>query len=223
VSGDRIAPFASPPGAGAPEGLKPAPSPPRPSAAAPGPAAAPSPVATDPNLEHAKRAKARAGNTALALTAQDAMEPHPPTARTAVSRRGHTFKHKPAAELFGFRKRDSNAEARLQAAIVQYIRDAAPQCLVFHVHNGGLRSKSELSRMRWQGVVAGIPDLVLVAPGGNTHFIEVKTPTGRLSPDQIAIHDHLVALGTPPAIARSIDDVRRAFAAWGLATREARQ
>ncbi|MGO9418036.1 VRR-NUC domain-containing protein [Roseiarcus sp.] len=118
------------------------------------------------------------------------------------------------------RRRDFNAEARIQAAVVEWIRTAAPHVLVFHVPNGGLRSKAEAARLKWQGALAGVPDLVIVAPGGKAFFIEVKTEAGRLSADQRTVHDCLVALGAPAAIVRSIDEARRAFAAWGLATRE---
>ena len=75
--------------------------------------------------------------------------------------------------------------------------------------------------MKWQGVLAGVPDLVIVTSGGRVHFLEVKTEAGRLSADQRAVHERLVALGTPAAIVRSIDDARLAFAAWGIGTREA--
>jgi hypothetical protein len=118
------------------------------------------------------------------------------------------------------RRRDLNAEARVQAAIVDWIRTVAPSILVFSVPNGGLRTKAEAARLKWTGALAGVPDLAIVAPGGRVHFLEVKTPTSRLSSDQRTVHDALVALGTAPAIVRSIDDVRRAFAAWGLSTRE---
>jgi hypothetical protein len=65
--------------------------------------------------------------------------------------------------------------------------------------------------------LAGIPDLAIVTPGGRVHFIEVKTPATRLSPEQRAIHDALITLGTPPAICRSIEDARNTFVAWGVA------
>lgn len=76
--------------------------------------------------------------------------------------------------------------------------------------------------MKWTGTVAGIPDLAIVVPAGRIHFIEVKTETGRLSGDQRAVHDRLIALGTPAVIAQSIDDVRTAFETWRIETREAR-
>jgi VRR-NUC domain len=120
------------------------------------------------------------------------------------------------------RPRDGNAEARIQASIVEYVRLVAPGVLIFAIPNGGLRSKAEAARMKWTGTLAGVPDLAIVAPGGRVFFIEVKAPGGTLSPDQRAIRDWLVALGSPPAICRSMDDARRAFLAWGIETSEAK-
>jgi hypothetical protein len=114
-------------------------------------------------------------------------------------------------------RRHGNAEAKIQASIVAWVRLVAPELLIFAVPNGGLRSKAEAARMKWTGVLAGIPDFAIVTPGGRVHFIEVKTPATRLSPEQRAIHDALITLGTPPAICRSIEDARNTFVAWGVA------
>jgi hypothetical protein len=124
-------------------------------------------------------------------------------------------------DLFGRGSRDANVEARIQASVVAWVRLVAPHVLVFAVPNGGLRTKAEAARLKWTGVVAGIPDLIVIAPGGRIHFAEVKATGGSLSPAQRAIHEALTALGTPPAIVRSVEDARRVFAAWGIATREA--
>jgi VRR-NUC domain len=118
---------------------------------------------------------------------------------------------------------DRNAEGRIQASIVDWIRTVAPGTLVFAVPNGGLRSKTEAARLKWQGVLAGVPDLIVLAPVGRVFALEVKTEVGRLSESQKEIFGSLVALGVQRAIVRSIDDVRRAFSAWGIETREARQ
>jgi VRR-NUC domain len=125
-------------------------------------------------------------------------------------------------DLFGYRKRDGNAEARIQHAIVEYVRRVAPDVLIFAIANGGLRAKAEAARLKWTGVLAGIPDLAIVAPGGRVCFIEVKQPRGFLSDAQREIRDWLIALGSPPAICKSIDDAREALAAWGVETNEAR-
>ena len=71
--------------------------------------------------------------------------------------------------------------------------------------------------MAWR--TAGVPNLVVVAPGGRAFFIEVKA-RGSLSPAQRGIYETLTALGTPPAICRSVDDARSAFHVWGIVTRE---
>jgi hypothetical protein len=120
------------------------------------------------------------------------------------------------------RRWDLNAEARIQAAIVEWVRTVAPGVLIFAVPNGGLRSKAEAARLKWTDVLAGIPDLVVIAPGGKVHFLEIKTPTGRLSDEQREIMGALGRLGAPFMTVRSIDDVRRTFSGWGIETREAR-
>jgi hypothetical protein len=119
------------------------------------------------------------------------------------------------------RQGNGNAEARIQASIFDWAGIAAPDVLIFAIPNGGLRSKGEAARLKWTGVVAGIPDLAVVAPGGRLFFIEVKAPGNSLSESQKAMVDRLTALRVPFALARSIDDVRDAFNLWGLSTREA--
>lgn len=120
------------------------------------------------------------------------------------------------------RRADLNAETKIQFAVLEFIRAVAPDCFVFHIANGGYRTPAEAARFRWQGVVAGVPDLCLVAPGGRVHFIEVKTPGGSLSAAQREIHEILARLGAPVAIARGVDDARRALTAWGIEMREAK-
>src|SRR5258708_7547193 len=117
----------------------------------------------------------------------------------------------------------SASEDQIQAAIVEWIRTVALGVLVFAVPNGGLRTKAEAARLKWTGVLAGVPDLIVLAPVGRVFALEVKTEVGRLSENQREIFDCLVALGVQRAIVRSIDDVRRAFSAWGLEPRETRK
>jgi len=117
--------------------------------------------------------------------------------------------------------RDLNAEARIQAAVVAWARLVAPEAIVFAIPNGGLRSKPEAARLKWTGVLAGVPDLAVVVDGGKLFFLEVKAPGGSLSADQRAFRDLCATLNIPFAIARSIDGARAAFRAWNIETREA--
>ena len=114
-----------------------------------------------------------------------------------------------------------NEEAKIQAAIVQWCGSVAPECLIFAVPNGGLRSKSEAALFKWTGVVAGIPDLIVLVPGGRALFLEVKTETGVVSDVQRQMMMTMQSLGFQTAVVRSIEDTTKAFAAWGISTREA--
>ncbi len=66
--------------------------------------------------------------------------------------------HRPARERLQAappglpRQRDFNAEARVQAAAIEWIRVAAPQVVAFHPANGGWRSPREAARFKWLGV-----------------------------------------------------------------------
>ena len=123
-------------------------------------------------------------------------------------------------DLFGRRPRDANKEARIQAAVIEWIRWCAPQVVAYAVPNGGLRTKSEAARLKWQGVLPGIPDIGLVFPGGQAGFFEVKPPKEYLSDEQKEMLPRLEALGARCAVVRSIEDARAAFEVWGIETRE---
>jgi hypothetical protein len=127
-------------------------------------------------------------------------------------------------DLFGVKlkpPRDKNAEARRQAAIVEFVRWVAPQIVIWHVPNGGYRTKAEAGRLKWIGVLKGVLDLTLMLPEGRTAYWETKTPRTYLSDDQKDFIAKAEALGHTCALVRSIDDARRELARLGVATREA--
>jgi hypothetical protein len=128
--------------------------------------------------------------------------------------------HAPPREMLNYLKRDNNAEARIQASVRDYLHWVAPEVLVFHCANGGYRTKAEAARLKWIGVVPGVPDLILLLRKGRCAFWEVKTPKGALSPEQKAFIARLTELGHSWGIVRSIDDARRELAALGIETKE---
>jgi hypothetical protein len=114
------------------------------------------------------------------------------------------------------RKRAGNREAQTQAEIVAWLREALPNCLVFAVWNGGdLISKSEASKRRWMGVIPGVADIIVAAPG-RVLFLEVKAPAGVVSAEQRSFGGQAQTLGHTWAVVRSVDDVRRALEAVGI-------
>lgn len=52
--------------------------------------------------------------------------------------------------------------------------------MMFHIPNGGKRSKAEAGRFKAEGVKAGVPDIFLPVPRGGYHglFIELKRSKG---------------------------------------------
>lgn len=112
-------------------------------------------------------------------------------------------------------------EAQLQRCILTYIRTVLPDALCVHIPNGGSRAGGavEGARLKAQGVTAGFPDLLLMPGSGRAFVLEVKTPTGRVSPAQHALMDKLHHLGIEGAVVRSVNDVALALKAWGIQTR----
>lgn len=53
----------------------------------------------------------------------------------------------------------------------------------------------------------GVPDRLIVMPGGSMYFVEVKNERGRLSPLQVQCHKMLEALGVPVFVVWSKEDV----------------
>ena len=112
--------------------------------------------------------------------------------------------------------RDGNREARIQAAVVAWLREAAPDAIIFAVPNDGHYSKSEASRRRWIGVLAGIPDVAVIDATGRPAFFEVKAAGEYPRPEQRAVIEQLTALGVRCAVVRSLEEAQAVAEQWGL-------
>jgi hypothetical protein len=102
----------------------------------------------------------------------------------------------------------ANPETRLQCAVIKYLRTTCPDCVTFHVANGGQRSVKTARLMKALGVLAGVFDLVVLAPGGVCCFLECKADSGRLSPEQTWFKSELIKMGFSYAVIRNLDDLR---------------
>lgn len=103
-------------------------------------------------------------------------------------------------------------ESRLQQAMVQAVRlkyaEAIRQSrlLLYAVPNGGQRNAATGARLKAEGVLAGVPDLVLHV-GGLTVYLEVKTPGGRMQDSQDDFAAYCQANAIPHHVVRSVDDM----------------
>ena len=58
-------------------------------------------------------------------------------------------------------------------------------------------------------ITAGVPDRLVLLPGGKIRFVELKSATGRLRPDQAAWHRKAAKRGVPVAVLSSTTEVKQ--------------
>lgn len=113
------------------------------------------------------------------------------------------------------------SERKIHTAIVDYLNSVLPDShLTVHLYNNP-RSATAGAIAKRMGMLAGIPDLMIIRPLGRIVFIEVKKEGGRLNPAQIAFRLYCRQWGVYHAVCRSIDDVRDFLAEIGIETKEA--
>ena len=86
--------------------------------------------------------------------------------------------------------------------------------LMFHIPNGGSRSRAEAGRFKAEGVKAGVPDICLPVPRGGYHglFIELKrTQGGVVSPEQGEWMAELARQGYRVCLCRGWEKAMRAI------------
>jgi hypothetical protein len=56
--------------------------------------------------------------------------------------------------------------------------------------------------------VSGLPDRMILLPGGRLLFVETKSPTGTVKPHQTVVHDRLRRLGFEVLVLSTTESVR---------------
>lgn len=111
-------------------------------------------------------------------------------------------------------------EQATQIAVVAFLTAALiPPAFVFHVPNGGKRTKAEASILKAMGVKAGVPDLFVVAPNKTFVAIEMKSKKGRAQQEQEDRMRDLRECGVATAICRNLSEVEAAVVAAGVRLR----
>ena len=108
------------------------------------------------------------------------------------------------------RKRPDDEEHRIQAACVNWFRLQYPThaSALFAVPNGGRRDKVSGAKLKAEGVLPGVSDLILLLPRGRHHglLIEMKTERGKQSQAQRDWQRDMVHRGYKYLVIRSIDE-----------------
>lgn len=104
----------------------------------------------------------------------------------------------------------NDAEHKLQCACVKWFRYAHHDMasVLFAVPNGGARDAVTGAKLKAEGVVAGVADILLLVPNAehNALAIEMKTPTGRQSPAQKEWQQAAERVGVQYVVARSLPE-----------------
>lgn len=107
----------------------------------------------------------------------------------------------------------------LQQQIAAFLRAAMPPGTNWTAIDHAGTSARHGALLRARGVKSGVPDFHFTLPGGETAWIELKTKTGQLSPDQRAFIEAEQLAGAPVVVCRSIEQVESVLRLWGVQLR----
>lgn len=113
----------------------------------------------------------------------------------------------------------ANPEHRLQVEVRRFLEFALPASIYWTSSlTGASLSMNARLKAKAAGVRRGLPDLLFVFPDGVTRFLELKTATGTLTPEQKDFRARFEPLGIF-RVARSVQEVEAALRAWGAPLR----
>lgn len=102
-------------------------------------------------------------------------------------------------------------EAALHRSVARYLSLALVPPAWFTTFPAGGGGKVRGAKLKAAGLRAGMPDLLVFAPSGKLVGLELKTPIGRLSAEQVATHVAFRACGFSAFVCRSLEDVQAAL------------
>lgn len=101
----------------------------------------------------------------------------------------------------------SQAEFRFSCAVADFLKRSLPSTALWtHFPAGEARTAITGARLKRMGTQKGWADYLIVHDG-RLIGLELKAPGGRISPEQRAFGDALVANGFSWSIVRSLDEV----------------
>jgi hypothetical protein len=111
-------------------------------------------------------------------------------------------------------------ESTIQRTVFHHLRmRGVPGVFAFHPPNGGYRRPIEAKILKGMGVVAGVPDVMIMqAHGGGCRVfgLELKTEIGRLSDAQMETQIKMELAGVTAFNAYGLDQAIHALEYWGL-------
>jgi hypothetical protein len=118
------------------------------------------------------------------------------------------------------RRRMRRPEQGFQAGLLKSLAlILEPEVFVFAVPNGGGRYGKEAAILVGQGVVAGVPDLMVIFRG-TAVGLELKAgKAGRVDPRQVEVHKRFAKAGIPVGVVRNAPEALDFLQAHGVPMR----
>lgn len=122
-------------------------------------------------------------------------------------------KQKAPVAKWGKTGKPKQSESHQQAACVAWFRAQYPEysLLLYAVPNGGKRSGREAAQFVREGVLSGVPDLVLAVPKNEYHglYIEQKVKGNTTTDNQRLVMHALTLQGYKCAVVFSIEEFQQ--------------
>lgn len=111
-----------------------------------------------------------------------------------------------------------NPEGALQVEVKEYLSVTMPRAIQWtaSLAGHGKLSMAARNKSKAMGLRPGWPDLQFLFPDGVTRYIELKSQTGRLQPEQEDFQARCAPHGIH-AVCRSLPEVVHQLRAWGAA------
>ena len=107
-------------------------------------------------------------------------------------------------------------EHTLQMAVLQHLRIAArPGVFAFSIPNAGKRSPQQASRMKREGMMAGVADLCVMMDEGRTGWLELKSDKGKQKEAQREFETLCAFLSHNYAVCRNLYEAIDILRTWG--------
>lgn len=117
------------------------------------------------------------------------------------------------------RKPRKQPEAALQRSVLTALAYLLPRDAFFtHFPLGGGGYKHG-ARMKQLGARRGVPDLCILW-NGTSYWLELKSKTGRISPEQFATMQTMKLAGAKVDVVRNMDQLRDVLRLWQIPTRQ---
>lgn len=100
-------------------------------------------------------------------------------------------------------------ESTLQADCVRWFRYQYPELIIYAVPNGGSRNMREAQRLKSEGVLAGVADLVAMLPNGKSLYIEMKIKGNRQTVNQKEFQKKAITLGYTYVVCYTFEEFQK--------------